>query len=71
MRVVRGARDRIVPQPWAEAVAGVAGAPAPTVIDKWGHAVNYDDPDAVAAVALGLARTLAAGTADAAASQLR
>jgi pimeloyl-ACP methyl ester carboxylesterase len=58
-RVVRGGRDRLVPQPWAERVARLAGAPEPTVIPGWGHAVHYDAPDAVAEVVLDLARAVA------------
>lgn len=62
VRVVRGERDHIAPQAWAEAVARLARAPAPIVIPKWGHAVHYDDPDAVAGVVLALAHTLPART---------
>lgn len=58
VRVVRGARDVIVPQPWAETVARLAGAPAPIVIPRWGHAVQYDDPEAAAQAVLDLARSL-------------
>ena len=54
--VVRGERDRIVSQRWAEEVARVARAPQPMVVPGWGHAVHYDDPDTIAAliVALGM-----------------
>lgn len=55
-RVARGGRDRIVPHEWAEAVARLAGAPPPTAISGWGHAVQFDDPHAVASLALELAR---------------
>ncbi|HXV94050.1 MAG TPA: alpha/beta fold hydrolase [Pseudonocardia sp.] len=54
VRVVRGARDRLVSQDWAEKVARLAGAPAPTAVPRWGHAVHYDDPEAVARVTLEL-----------------
>ena len=57
-RVVRGRWDQLVPQAWAELVARLAGAPAPTVIGRWSHAVHYDDPDAVASVVLELAAEL-------------
>lgn len=59
VRVVRGGRDRLVPQAWAEAVSRVASAPAPTVIDGWGHAVHYDDPGAESDLVLAFARTIA------------
>jgi 2-hydroxy-6-oxonona-2,4-dienedioate hydrolase len=54
--VVRGERDRIVSQRWAEEVARLARAPEPMVVPGWGHAVHYDDPDTIAAliVALGM-----------------
>lgn len=58
VRVVRGGRDRIAPQPWAETVARLAGAPPPAVIPRWGHAVQYDHPDAVARVVLQFGRSL-------------
>jgi len=54
--VVRGDRDRIVSQRWAEEVARLARAPEPMVVRGWGHAVHYDEPDKIAAliVALGI-----------------
>ncbi|WP_157991460.1 alpha/beta fold hydrolase [Caldimonas tepidiphila] len=55
VRVVRGSRDLIVPQRWAARVARLAGAPAPTEVPGWGHAVHYDDPDAVAQIVFELA----------------
>ena len=55
VRVVRGKRDHIVPQAWAEAVARMARAPAPAVVPRWGHAVHYDSPEPVAQVAVELA----------------
>ncbi len=65
---MRGARDGLAPQWWAETVARVAGAPAPSVIPGWGHAVHYDDPVAVAEVVLELVRGVAGvGAASAAA----
>lgn len=48
--VVRGARDRVVPQGWAEQVAALASAPSPVVVPGGGHAVHYDAADEVAAV---------------------
>ena len=42
--VVRGARDAIVPQRWAEEVARLARAERLIVIPGWGHAVNYSAP---------------------------
>jgi pimeloyl-ACP methyl ester carboxylesterase len=52
--VVRGARDRIVSQRWADEVARMAQAPEPMVVPGWGHAVHYDDPDTLAALIVGL-----------------
>ena len=57
--VVRGGRDRIVPQRWAETVARAARAPEATAIGKWGHVVQYDDPDGIARRVLALGRTIA------------
>ena len=54
--VLRGQRDAVAPQRWAETVSHLLGAPAPSVIPGWGHAVHYDAPDAVAEVVLRLAR---------------
>ena len=50
--IVRGERDRIVSQRWAEELARRAGASEPIVVPGWGHAVHYDDPEAVAAIVL-------------------
>ena len=58
VRIVRGGRDYLAPQPWAERVARQARAPAPSVIPGWGHAVHYDDPDGVARIALAFAHTI-------------
>ena len=58
VRVMRGARDRIVPQAWAEEVAHIAGAPTPVVVARSGHDVPYDDPAAVARVTLELAESI-------------
>lgn len=58
VRVLRGSRDRVIPQSWAESVARLARAPNPVVVPGWGHALPYDDPDAVAAVILPLASEL-------------
>lgn len=60
VRVVRGGRDALVSQRWAETVAEVARAPAPVVLEGWGHAVHFDAPDDVAEVVLELAGTVAA-----------
>ena len=53
VRVVRGSRDLVAPQRWAERVARLTGAPAPAVIRGWGHAVHYDAPATVAGLILG------------------
>lgn len=58
VRVVRGGRDPIVSPAWAEEVARLVRAPAPTVIGRWGHAVHYDDPTAVAEVVFELAASV-------------
>jgi pimeloyl-ACP methyl ester carboxylesterase len=60
VRVVRGERDHLVPQRWAEAVARSANAPKPAAIAGWGHAVQYDDPDAIVKTIFTLARSLRA-----------
>lgn len=48
--VVRGRRDHIVPQDWTEEVAALARAAPPTVIEGWGHALNFSAPDDLLAV---------------------
>jgi len=58
VRVVRGEHDALVPQRWAEAIARLVDAPSPTVIPGWGHAVNYDAPDALVKVVFSLVRSL-------------
>jgi pimeloyl-ACP methyl ester carboxylesterase len=60
VRVVRGERDYLVPQRWAEAVARSANAPKPAAVPGWGHAVQYDDPDAIVKTIFTLARGLQA-----------
>jgi pimeloyl-ACP methyl ester carboxylesterase len=50
--IVRGGRDHIVSQQWAQRLAQEAGAPDPVVVPGWGHAVHYDEPEAVAAIIL-------------------
>lgn len=60
VRIVRGERDRLVPQRWAEAVARSANAPRPAAVPGWGHAVQYDDPDAIVKTIFTLARSLRA-----------
>jgi pimeloyl-ACP methyl ester carboxylesterase len=71
VRVVRGAHDYLAPQRWAERVARLAGAPPPTVVPGWGHAVHYGDPDAVARLVLALARSVAGAGPGAAARGAR
>lgn len=60
-RVVRGERDAIAPQRWAESVAQLLGAPVPRVIPRWGHATHYDHPSAVADVVIEAARRCVQG----------
>jgi 2-hydroxy-6-oxonona-2,4-dienedioate hydrolase len=43
--VVRGERDAVAPQAWAEEVASLLGAGAVRVIPGKGHAPNYSAPD--------------------------
>jgi len=50
--IVRGGRDHIVSQQWAQRLAQEAGAPDPVLVPGWGHAVHYDEPEAVAAIIL-------------------
>jgi pimeloyl-ACP methyl ester carboxylesterase len=52
--IIRGERDRIVPQHWAERLARESGGPDPIVVPGWGHAVHYDAPATVAAAIVGL-----------------
>jgi pimeloyl-ACP methyl ester carboxylesterase len=61
VRVLRGEHDHVAPQAWTRAVARLAGAPAPAVIGRWGHVVQYGDPDAVAAEVLGLVADVTRG----------
>ena len=49
-RVVCGAHDRITPRAWGEAVAARVGGPPMVMVPHTAHAVQYDEPDAVAAV---------------------
>jgi 2-hydroxy-6-oxonona-2,4-dienedioate hydrolase len=60
--VIRGRRDAIVPQRWAETVSRLLHATAPIVLPGWGHVVHYDAPTAVAEFALGLISREANGT---------
>jgi pimeloyl-ACP methyl ester carboxylesterase len=60
VRVLRGEKDALVPQRWAEAVARVADAPGATAVAGWGHAVPYDDPDAIVKAIFTLARAIRA-----------
>jgi 2-hydroxy-6-oxonona-2,4-dienedioate hydrolase len=48
--VVRGSHDAIVPQGWAEEVAALLPRGRLHVVDGAPHAVNYADPDALAAL---------------------
>jgi pimeloyl-ACP methyl ester carboxylesterase len=50
IRVVRGSRDRVVPQAWAETVARLSCAPPPRVVDGVAHAVQYAAPQDIAAI---------------------
>lgn len=50
VRVVRGSRDRVVPQSWAETVARLSGAPPPRVVEGVAHAVHYAAPQHIAAI---------------------
>ena len=59
VRVVRGEVDPMVPQEWAEQVARLAHAPPPIVVPGAAHGVNYDAPDALAAIVLRFAHELA------------
>jgi 2-hydroxy-6-oxonona-2,4-dienedioate hydrolase len=61
--VVRGEHDTLVPQAWAEQVARLARAPAPVIVPGAAHGVNYDAPEALAALVLDFARTLESGDA--------
>lgn len=63
VRILRGERDHLAPQKWTEYLAGVAGAPAPTIVPKWGHMVHYDDPQSVADVVMDLAKAVPHGAA--------
>lgn len=49
--VVRGGRDFVVPYRWCATVAAGLRAPTPVTIPGWGHAVQYDAPEAIAAIA--------------------
>jgi pimeloyl-ACP methyl ester carboxylesterase len=48
--VVRGERDAVAPQAWAEEVARLAGAGPPRVVPRWGHGLNYSAPRQLAGV---------------------
>ena len=48
--VVRGSRDAIVSQPWAEKASALLPHGEMCVVDGAAHAVNYADPDALARV---------------------
>ena len=53
--VIRGARDRFVPQRWADTVATLLRAPAAVSVPGCGHAVQYGDPARVARIVLAAA----------------
>ena len=59
-RIVRGSRDYVASDEWAVLVATSLEAPAPITIPGWGHAVQYDEPFAIARVALHLSREIVA-----------
>jgi hypothetical protein len=59
VRLLRGAHDHIATQRWTDQSARLADAPAPLVISRWGHAVQYGAPDTVAAALLTFAHELA------------
>ncbi|HET6567318.1 MAG TPA: alpha/beta hydrolase [Rhodothermales bacterium] len=46
--VIRGARDPIVPTPWAKAVADLVPHAAYAEVSGAAHAAHYSAPDAVA-----------------------
>ncbi len=48
--VVRGGRDPLVSQPWAEEAAALLPAGALAVVPGAGHAVNYNSPAQLAEV---------------------
>jgi pimeloyl-ACP methyl ester carboxylesterase len=50
-QVVRGGRDFLSPDAWAATVAEGLGSPPLITIPGWGHAVHYDAPAAIAAIA--------------------
>jgi pimeloyl-ACP methyl ester carboxylesterase len=58
VRVVRGARDRISPRDWTDAVARGAGASRAIEVPRAAHAVQYSAPAAVAEVVRALAAEL-------------
>lgn len=60
VRVVRGARDPLVPAAWAARVAMLARAGAPIEIPGTGHGINYSAPEALSAIVEEFAREVAA-----------
>ena len=56
VRVIVGAHDLIGTKWWAGRVARMAGAPAPTVIPRWGHAVQLGASRTVAREIVAMAR---------------
>lgn len=56
--VVRGEHDPLVPEGWARRVAAESGG-ALAVVPDGAHGVNYDEPEALAAVVLEFARARA------------
>jgi len=59
VRVVRGEHDALLPQRWAEELARLAGAPAPSVVARRAHMLPWDQPGAVSELVVAFARGLA------------
>jgi len=58
VRVVRGAHDYIAPQRWALTVAHLGKTAPPKVLPRWGHCVQYSEPERIARIALDFASEL-------------
>jgi pimeloyl-ACP methyl ester carboxylesterase len=56
--VVRGEHDPLAPGDWTAHLAALAGAPPVVVVPGAAHGVNYDEPEALAAILLEFARGL-------------
>ena len=48
--VVRGARDAVVPREWAQTVADALRAGTVREVRRWGHALNFSAPEALARI---------------------